>query len=216
MTNLAQYAIEGYKVNAVDYIIKPISYFDFKARISSLSNDINSKHKEKVLIQTDGKKIVVISDIHFKGKRNINWEEVEQYLKEYIGDCYEVVETSDQVYIGSDFPGELKGSGDTKRLYGANAKAKANDTQGIPMLLQCATNKRWQENFKGKHNVDAKFGWYRFTTRFALPVYNNDTGDLERFNIFRIEMLIRHAADGNLYLYDMVNIKKETSTPLEQ
>ena len=130
----------------------------------------------------NGKKIVVISDIRFKGKRNINWEEVEQYLKEYIGDCYEVVETSDQVYIGSDFPRELKGSGDTKRLYGANAKAKANATQGI----------------------------------FELPVYNNDTGDLERFNIFRIEMLIRHAADGNLYLYDMVNIKKETSTPLEQ
>ena len=172
--------------------------------------------KISVISDLDGKKIVVISDIRFKGKRNINWEEVEQYLKEYIGDCYEVVETSDQVYIGSDFPGELKGSEDTKRLYGANAKAKANATQGIPMLLQCATNKRWQENFKGKHNVDAKFGWYRFTTRFALPVYNNDTGDLERFNIFRIEMLIRHAADGNLYLYDMVNIKKETSTPLEQ
>ena len=29
-------------------------------------------------------------------------------------------------------------------------------------------------------------------------------------------LLIRHAADGNLYLYDMVNIKKEMSTPLEQ
>ena len=29
-------------------------------------------------------------------------------------------------------------------------------------------------------------------------------------------MLIRHATDGNLYLYDMVNITKETSTPLEQ
>ena len=69
--------------------------------------------------------------------------------------------------------------------------------------------------FKGKHNVDAKFGWYRFTTRFALPVYNNDTGDLERFNIFRIEMLIRHAADGKMYLYDILDIKKETSTPLE-
>ena len=134
--------------------------------------------KISVISDLDGKKIVVISDIRFKGKRNINWEEVEQYLKEYIGDCYEIVEISDQVYIGSDFPGELKGSEDTKRLYGANAKAKANATQGIPMLLQCATNRRWQENFK--------------------------------------EMLIRHAADGNLYLYDMVNIKKETSTPLEQ
>ena len=109
--------------------------------------------KISVISDLDGKKIVVISDIRFKGKRNINWEEVEQYLKEYIGDCYEVVETSDQVYIGSDFPGELKGSEDTKRLYGANAKAKANATQGIPMLLQCATNRRWQENFKGKHNV---------------------------------------------------------------
>ena len=40
-------------------------------------------------MRRDGKKIVVISDIRFKGKRNINWEEVEQYLKEYIGDCYE-------------------------------------------------------------------------------------------------------------------------------
>ena len=75
---------------------------------------------------------------------------------------------------------------------------------------------RRQENYKGKHNVDAKYGWYRFTTRFALPVYDSNTGELERFNIFRIEMLIRHEADGNLYLYDMVNIKKETSTPLEQ
>ena len=99
-------------------------------------------------MRRDGKKIVVISDIRFKGKRNINWEEVEQYLKEYIGDCYEVVETSDQVYIGSDFPGELKGSGDTKRLYGANAKAKANATQGIPMLLQCATNNDGRKTLK--------------------------------------------------------------------
>ena len=28
------------------------------------------------------------------------------------------------------------------------------------------------------------------------------------------EMLVRHASDGKLYLYDMVNIKKETGTPL--
>ncbi len=172
--------------------------------------------KIHIISDLDGKQIVVITDIRFKGKRNINWEEVEQYLREYIGNCYEVVETSDQIFISSDFPGELKGSNDTRRLVGTHAKAKANATQGIPMLIQCATNRRWQENFKGKHCVDAKFGWYRFTTRFALPVYNSNTGELERFNIFRIEMLIRHAADGNLYLYDMVNIKKETSTPLEQ
>ena len=27
------------------------------------------------------------------------------------------------------------------------------------------------------------------------------------------EMLVRHASDGKQYLYDMVNIKKETGTP---
>ena len=170
--------------------------------------------KVDVITDLDGNQIVVINDIRFKGKRHINWDEVEQYLKDYIGECYEVVETSDHVYIGADFPGEVKGSDDTRRLCGTNAKAKANATQGVPMLLKCAVNRRWQSNVKSKHSVDAKFGWYRFTSRFALPVYNN-SGELERFNVFRIEMLIRHAADGNLYLYDMVNIKKETSTPLE-
>lgn len=30
------------------------------------------------------------------------------------------------------------------------------------------------------------------------------------------ELIIRHAADHKLYLYDIINIKKETSTPLEQ
>jgi hypothetical protein len=111
-----------------------------------------------IITDEDGRKIVVITDIRFKGKRNIDWEDVENYLKEYVGKCYEVVETADQVFIGNDFPEELKGSEDTKRLCGANAKTKANATQKIPTLLKCATNKRWQENFKGKHKVDAKYG----------------------------------------------------------
>ena len=84
-----------------------------------------------IISDSDGGQIVVITDIRFKGKRNINWKEIEQYLKEYIGDCYEVVETADQIFISSDFPGELKGSKDTRRLFGANAKAKANATQGF-------------------------------------------------------------------------------------
>ena len=115
----------------------------------------------EIMPDLEGRKIVIINDIRFKGKRNVNWEGVEKYLKEYVGRCYEIVDTSDKVFIGADFPSELKGSSDTKRLFGANAKAKANATQGIPVLLQCAVNKRWQENVKEKHNKDAKFGWYR-------------------------------------------------------
>ena len=66
-----------------------------------------------------------------------------------------------------------------------------------------------------KHDKNARFGWYRYDSRFALPVYGSD-GEVERYNVFRVEMLIRHAEDGKMYLYDLVNIKKETSTPLEQ
>ena len=33
ITNMAQYAIRGYKVNALDYILKPISYIPFSETI---------------------------------------------------------------------------------------------------------------------------------------------------------------------------------------
>lgn len=168
--------------------------------------------KVEIIHDGEGHKIVVINDIRFGGRRHISWEEVEEYLKHYIDCCYEINETAEKICIGSDFPKELKGSGDTKALKGTNAKAKANATQVIPTLLRCATNKRWSENYKEKHNKDAKYGWYRYTSRFALPIYDNN-GRVIHLNIFRIELLIRHASDGKLYLYDLVNIKKETKYP---
>ncbi len=168
-----------------------------------------------IMYDSHNRPVVIISDIQFSGRRNINWENVKEYVKKYVGQKYEIVESSDMVYIGTDFPDEIKGSEDTKRLKGTNAKAKANATIEIPGLLKIATNKRWQENFKSRHKTDAKFGWYRFTSRFALPIIS-ENGNIKGYNIFRIEMLVRHSSDGNLYLYDMVNIKKETSTPLEQ
>lgn len=168
------------------------------------------KQNVDIVLDIDGKSIVLIHDIRFKGRQNIEWEEVKHFIKEYVGSCYEIIETSDKVYIGSDFPEELKGSKDTARLYGGNAKAKANATQEIPLLLEYATNKRWNENYKLKHGIDAKYGWYRYTSRFALPVYENM--ELVKYNIYRIEMLVRHASDNKLYLYDMVNVKKEKET----
>lgn len=172
---------------------------------------LDNKSKMNIIKDEKGMSIVIINDIRFKGKQHIDWEAVEKYLKEYVGNYYEILETSDKIYIGTEFPEELKGSNDTARLRGANAKAKANSTQEIPLLLECATNKRWSENFKEKHGVDAKYGWYRYTSRFALPIYSN-SGELEKYNIFRIEMLVRHASDNKMYLYDMVNVKKEKET----
>ena len=72
----------------------------------------------------------------------------------------------------------------------------------------------FEENRKAKHGRDAKNGWYRYDTRFGIPVYS-EVGEIERYNIFRAIMLVRCDANGKLFLYDIVQIKKETSTPLE-
>lgn len=173
------------------------------------------KRNIDIIRDADGNKIVMINDIRFKGKRKIDWNDVEEYLRQYIGDFYEITESGDMVYIGSDFADEFSGSNDTARLKGTLAKAKANAAQGIPRLIENASGKRHKENLADKHEHNAKYGWYRYDSQFALPVYGSD-GEVERYNIFRVEMLIRHAEDGKMYLYDLVNIKKETSTPLEQ
>lgn len=176
---------------------------------------VDKRRNANVIEDLDGRKIVIINDVIFRGKRKINWNEVEEYLKQFIGDVYEIMDSAEAVYIGSDFADEYSGSKDTARLKGALAKAKANAAQGIPELIEAASNKRHKENLNPKHQKNARFGWYRYDSRFGLPVYG-DNGEVERYNIFHVEMLIRHGADGKCYLYDVVNIKKETSTPPEQ
>ena len=162
----------------------------------------------------DGNNIVVINDIIFKGKRSITWPDVEEYLRRYVGDFYSIAESGDVVYIGTDLPDEYTGSNYTKHIKGTVAKAKANAAQAIPEIIEIATSKTAEENKKEKHSRNAKNGWYRYDTRFALPVYD-ESGEVERYNVFSARLLIRHAASGKMYLYDVLEIKKETSKPCQ-
>lgn len=79
--------------------------------------------------------------------------------------------------------------------------------------IEIACNKNYTENRKEKHKLDAANGWYRYESRFALPVYS-ENGEIERYNVFHVYLIIRHDIDGKKYLYDILNIKKETSNPL--
>ena len=38
-------------------------------------------------------------------------------------------------------------------------------------MIEIATSKVGEENKKSKYSRHAKNGWYRYDTRFALPVY---------------------------------------------
>ena len=195
-----------------EYIPRLIAYqLMFEKKIKSnkrISDNIS------VVSDPDGKKIVLINDIRFKSRRGIDWNEIEQYLKNYIGDYFEILETSEKVYIGTDFPDEYAHSKDTKSAKGANEKAKANAVSAIGELIEIATDKAETPDFREKHGNKAKYGWYRYNTRFGIPVYN-ESGALVRYNIFRARILVRRDKNGKLYLYDVVTVKKETSKPLE-
>ena len=164
-----------------------------------------------IITDADGKKLVLINDIRFKGKRQIDWDDVKQYLEGYVGDYYEIAENAERIFIGSELPEEYTESESRKSLMGANAKAKANAATAIPELIQIASNPTFEENRKEKHNKNAKYGWYRYDIRFALPVYEENV--LVRYNTFHARLLINHAENGRKYLYDILAIKKETSKP---
>jgi hypothetical protein len=145
------------------------------------------------------------------GSRIPRRNRISNYLKRYVGDIYPIAEDNEIIYIGSELPSEYAGSVYTKKLKGADAKANA--AQAIPEMIEIATNGVFEENRKAKHGRDAKNGWYRYDTRFALPVYGDD-GNIERYNIFRGRLLIRHASSGKKYLYDILEIKKKQASPV--
>ena len=211
------YMIELFRQSDAESKRRIISYIELLEVCKQINNACQSRKRQRnvsIIQDIDGNNIVVINDIRFKGKRSIHWKEVRAYLKEYIGDFYKVASTGDVIYIGSDLPSEYSGSVYTKKLNGAVAKAKANAAQGLPEMIEISTGRFFRENNEEKHNWNEKNGWYRYNSYFALPVYD-DNENIERYNVFHASLLIRHASDGKMYLYDIIDIKKETSTPLE-
>ena len=52
-----------------------------------------------IITSADGQKLVLINDIRFKAKVRGDWTAVEKYLKEYIGDFYEIIIFIQQVCL---------------------------------------------------------------------------------------------------------------------
>ena len=210
-----KYVLEIFKTSDYESKKRMVRYFELMRICREINNDLKQTKREVSVIQdVDGNNIVVINDIRFKGKRSIDWKEVRVYLKEFVGEFYTIAATGDAIYIGADLPNEYSGSQYTHSIKGANAKAKANAAQGIPELIEIAVGKHFRENKEDKHWRNAKYGWYRYDSRFALPVYGKD-GELERYNVFHASLIVRHSEDEKLYLYDILDIKKETSNPIE-
>jgi len=50
ITNMAKYAIKGYEVGALDFVLKPVSYFAFSLKITKALTSLAHREKASVLL----------------------------------------------------------------------------------------------------------------------------------------------------------------------
>lgn len=66
VTNMRHYALEGYSVDALDYLIKPVTYEDFVLRIQKARRYIQRNRDEKVVLHAGGGMVTLnASDIYY-------------------------------------------------------------------------------------------------------------------------------------------------------
>lgn len=84
ITNMAQYAIKGYTVNATDYVLKPVSYFAFSQRLDKVVSKLDKKVKKYLALGVKGGTVkLYISDIYYiesQGHRLVFHTKEEQYV----------------------------------------------------------------------------------------------------------------------------------------
>lgn len=65
-TNLSQYAIKGYEVNALDYLLKPIDYYSFSMKLKRVLSIIRRMNTESIGVPTkDGMIKLDIAGIYY-------------------------------------------------------------------------------------------------------------------------------------------------------
>lgn len=65
LTSMAQFAIEGYSVNAVDYIIKPFKYYDLKLRMDRVCRKLIQNEKSIFVTSSGGGRKLRVQDIYY-------------------------------------------------------------------------------------------------------------------------------------------------------
>ncbi len=73
ITNMPQYAIKGYAVDALDYVLKPINYFAFSQRIDRALTRLRRREKKFISINVKGGKVKIDEDtIYYIESNNHN------------------------------------------------------------------------------------------------------------------------------------------------
>ena len=70
ITNMAQYAIRGYAVDALDYVLKPVNYFAFSQRLSRAIQRMDRRERTYLTIPVKGGAVkLAVRDIYYVESR---------------------------------------------------------------------------------------------------------------------------------------------------
>lgn len=71
ITNMPQYAIKGYAVGAMDYVLKPLSYFALSQRLDKAISRMRKREKRYLMISTAGEvRKVDVSQLYYVESQN--------------------------------------------------------------------------------------------------------------------------------------------------
>lgn len=156
-----------------------------------------------------GKNVVIIEENIFDGM--MPNEKPHQYIADFIasevGKSYKILSSGYKVYIGEDLPGEFTQSKYTQSLKRNRRDrgllyAKNQSAQNFGEVIEIADDGKYESNTKPKHAIDAKYGFYKYRSRFAIKRKDGNATEYD------VELVVRHDADGKRYLYDITDIKK--------
>lgn len=140
-----------------------------------------------------------------------DFKAAEAYLKTLVDADHPfstILADAQPVYVGKDLPGEYRSSEYSKNLRKSILEVKMQAATNLDEMVLLAENGEWRNNVKPKHAEDAKNGWYRYDTQFAVPILNAKK-DIDHYTVYGGTLLIRNDADGKSYLYDLIDIEKK-------
>lgn len=164
-------------------------------------NDSNLKYS--VIYNEDGSfnRVKIDDNIFENNKQKSINNTIKDYLEDHINEYANIIESGQKVYLGKDLPSEYAFSKSSQSLPLPNKLAKGRASSGLKEIIENASNRIYEKNQKIKHNIDAKYGFYKYDTKFSFDHKGKE-------QIYRGTIVIRNDANGKKYLYDITNIKK--------
>ncbi|GFZ27096.1 LytR/AlgR family response regulator transcription factor [Lactobacillus corticis] len=65
VTNYVQYAIDGYRVNASDFLLKPVSYFSFSEHFKKIEQQLKRREDSVMVNTSDGMVKIQLDDLYY-------------------------------------------------------------------------------------------------------------------------------------------------------